>query len=200
MPVKTLPIDTDINIISFLANIFAKEPTLSFIEQLQTEELQQILKELDINYKDALWEQSPEQILDELEVEYTRLFIGPGPHIAPYESVQRGEAQLWGNYTVDVNKFYQRNGYRIADEFKELPDHISVELQFLAHLLQAEKKCLEKGQAEQVREIKAQYQLFLNNHLKQWLPGFTAQIKTQAKYAYYQAFAKILEQALFLSD
>lgn len=83
--------------------------------------------------------------LHELRSEYTRLFVGaPTPEVWPYEGVRhavaRGSEPLLfvGSVTEDVEKSYRASGFsRKPDAPNEPPDHVAVELEFLAHLAYA---------------------------------------------------------------
>ncbi|MEZ0343185.1 MAG: molecular chaperone TorD family protein [Caldimicrobium sp.] len=70
--------------------------------------------------------------LEKLKEEYTKLFISSFPTLPcpPYESYYR-EGLLLGETSQEVLEYYQRAGYQFTRE-GESPDHIAVELEFLA--------------------------------------------------------------------
>ncbi len=70
--------------------------------------------------------------LEELQTEYTRLFITDHPTLTcpPYESYYR-EGSVYGNASVEVREIYESHGLEYNFE-GEPPDHISVELEFIA--------------------------------------------------------------------
>ena len=67
--------------------------------------------------------------LEKLRQEYTKTFSIRGS-CRPYESYYR-EGLVYGNTSVEIKKYYESKGYTIALE-NELPDHISVELEYLS--------------------------------------------------------------------
>jgi len=78
-------------------------------------------------------------LAEDLAVEFTRLFIGPGPHISPHESVNTEthdvkEAALWSAQTVKVKKFIEAAGLEYDDSFSGMPDHVTAELEFMQRL------------------------------------------------------------------
>ena len=70
--------------------------------------------------------------LEEVQAEYTRMFISAYPALLcpPYESYYR-EGLVYGNSSVAAGEWYQKHGLDFKFE-GEPPDHLSVELEFLA--------------------------------------------------------------------
>ena len=70
---------------------------------------------------------------EELSVEYATLFVGPYELKAPpYGSVYLDEGRrVMGDSTIEVIRMYQEAGLTLDENFKELPDHIAVELEFI---------------------------------------------------------------------
>lgn len=75
--------------------------------------------------------------IEDLQVEYTRLLIGPfGLLVPPYGSYYlENNKELMGETTSAVSRIYLEAGLSIDDYFKELPDHIALELEFIYYLL-----------------------------------------------------------------
>jgi TorA maturation chaperone TorD len=71
--------------------------------------------------------------LGTLQLDYTRLFLGPFEILAkPYGSVYLdGEKVVMGDSTVRAQALYREGRFDVAEDFRELPDHIAVELEFL---------------------------------------------------------------------
>lgn len=79
----------------------------------------------------------------DLQKEYTRLFINAMPKVPapPYGSLYlEKEGLLWGYTTVEAVKLYIEGGLKIADNFKDIPDHFAVELEFMWYLIREEIK------------------------------------------------------------
>ena len=105
-----------------------------------------------------------------LEAEYARLFVGPGRPIAhPYESVHR-EGQVMGDCTLTVRSLYTDEG--LASDPDLLPDHVAVELEFMAHLAQKEAEAWGEGERDRAETSLRQQESFLREHLGRWLPDF----------------------------
>lgn len=126
--------------------------------------------------------------LQTLLVDHTRLFVGPStPAVMPYASFwltedmsQRHEA------TQQVRALYAEGGFDIGDDFRELPDHIAAELEFLYLLIFA----CNQAEDDAVRaEASARLSRFVAGHLDRWLGDFTAAVTAQAECAFYRELA-----------
>lgn len=136
---------------------------------------------------------------EELEIEYNRLFVGPG-HVPcpPYESVYRKDRPLMerglvmGPSTIDVQGMYGEAGLQKSRDFKDLPDHIAVELEFMRYLCAKEA---EEGPGRW-RSIQAR---FLDRHIRPWYLEFTECVRehTAGFYAVLaEELAKFLEEEI----
>lgn len=131
--------------------------------------------------------------LQELLVDYTRLFIGPSqPMAMPYASFwltadqsQRHEA------TMAVLDFYEEGGFEVSDEFRELPDHVAIELEFLYLLIFTENQAREEGAAEELAGSAALRRRFVGEHLAAWVDQFTAAVNSGAGTAFYRELADL---------
>jgi TorA maturation chaperone TorD len=123
-----------------LARIFRAEPDEALMGQIVAPPLSEALAEAGIDMAAILPAAPMGDIIRALAEEYTRLFLGPGKHISPHESVQlkRGSGVLWGPETGIVKRFIGEAGFDYDETYHGLPDHISVELEFLAHLVEQE--------------------------------------------------------------
>lgn len=85
---------------------------------------------------------------------YTALFLGPGrPRLCLHESAALS-GRLLGPETLAVEKMYRSAGLESIDA--ELPDHVSLELAFLAHAAAGGHASLERR--------------FIEQHAGRWLP------------------------------
>jgi TorA maturation chaperone TorD len=131
------------------------------------------------------------QDLQTLLVDYTRLFIGPSqPAAMPYASFwltsdpsQRHEA------TVAVLDLYEQGGFDISDDFRELPDHVAAELEFLYLLVFSQNQAQADGDAEQLSAANALHRRFVVEHLGAWVGAFTDMLKAGAGTAFYRELA-----------
>ena len=115
---------------------------------------------------------------DQLATEFTRCFINDYKHLKcpPYESWYR-EKTIYGKVVVDLYDIYSKYGIQ---PMKQLPDHISTEMEFLAYLYYLGKE--DEGKK------------FITDHLLKWVPQFIDDIE---KY-HYGEYTKLLAEALRL--
>jgi TorA maturation chaperone TorD/Pyruvate/2-oxoacid:ferredoxin oxidoreductase delta subunit len=122
-----------------------------------------------------------------LEREYTRLFLGPGRPVAhAYESVYR-EGRTMGETTLDVRHRLATEG--LAPRSQTLPDHVGIELAFMAHLAAREADAWADGDGEMARGYLAQQRSFLRDHLTAWLPQFCSRVLAGRPHARYADLA-----------
>jgi len=128
-----------------------------------------------------------------LLLDYTRLFLGPNHIIAkPYGSVWlEGGNTVMGESTMAVQALYQEGGFDMSEEFREVPDHVAVELEFLYLLIYRENEAVRNGEHD-AREAKAALrQRFLDEHLGRWVGPFTTAVKTGAQSNFYRQLAEL---------
>jgi TorA maturation chaperone TorD len=133
-----------------------------------------------------------------LLLDYTRLFLGPMQILAnPYGSVWLEENRtLMGDTTMAVLALYQEGGFEIDDEFREVPDHIAVELEFLYLLIFQENEARSSGDAARLTAVADLKARFLGQHLGRWIGPFTEAVKGSAESAFYRQLAELT--ALFV--
>ena len=86
---------------------------------------------------------------------------------------------------------YREGGFDIGAEFREPPDHIAAELEFLYLLIYRENEAVRNGEHD-AREAKAALrQRFLDEHLGRWVGPFTAAVKTGAQSNFYRQLAEL---------
>ena len=127
---------------------------------------------------EAFAAENPEDLL----VDYTRLFLGPVDTLAkPYGSVWLGGQQaLMQDSTMAVQQLYEEGGFDIDDGFRELPDHIAAELEFLYLLIFRETEAQRNGDLEALTAMAGLRKRFLAEHLGTWVGPFTRPSKRRA--------------------
>ena len=99
------------NIYSFISLVYLREPTKELVNILRRQDVEKVLNEGGIKIDLKIYGERDDRLLDELTVEYTRLFLGPGKHISPYESVwHKDYGMLWGKTTSEVKKIIESLG------------------------------------------------------------------------------------------
>ena len=133
-----------------------------------------------------------------LELEYNRLFVGPG-HVAcpPYESVYRRDRSgseiglVMGSSTSEMKTLYREAGLTISEGFKDLPDHIAVELEFMHFLCAKESESI--SQSDIAGAWRKRQADFANLHLKPWVETFADCILRSTDSSFYKAAANLLK-------
>ena len=130
---------------------------------------------------------------DALLLDYTRLFLGPTDTIAqPYGSVWlSGEMTLMQDSTMAVLELYREGGFEIDENFRELPDHIAVELEFLYLLIYREKQAQQADEVDALTSTAGLRKRFLDEHLGVWISPFTAAVRAGAKSNFYRELAEL---------
>lgn len=130
---------------------------------------------------------------EDLLLDYTRLFLGPNQVIAqPYGSVWlSAEMTLMGDTTMAVLQLYEEGGFELAADFRELPDHIAAELEFLYLLIFRQNQAWRSGDAAALDSATGLRRRFLDEHLGRWIGPFTAAVRSGAQCAYYRELAEL---------
>ena len=133
---------------------------------------------------------------DSLLLDYTRLFLGPSHIIAkPYGSVWlEGEEALMQDSTMAVQELYQEGGFEIAEDFRELPDHIAAELEFLYLLIYRENEARRNGDSQALTATAGLRTRFLGEHLGCWVGSFTATVRGGAQSGFYRELAELTDR------
>jgi TorA maturation chaperone TorD len=133
-----------------------------------------------------------------LNREYERAFglLATSPH-PPYETEYLPEKFAFqrAQQLADVAGFYRAFGLQLSPEYPERPDHIVVELEFMAFLIGMERKAAEGSLAEKNGRIavccEAQRR-FLQEHLVWWLPTFAKLLVHEHPGCFYAAVGRFL--------
>ncbi|MFH2121467.1 MAG: molecular chaperone TorD family protein [Pseudomonadota bacterium] len=131
---------------------------------------------------------------EELLVAYAKLFVGPNELLAPpYGSVYLdGEKMVMGDSTLEVIKLYEEQGLSMDSEFRNLPDHITAELEFMHYLIFKEVAALENSQWEEALDFIKTQKLFFDQFLKRWIKPFCDKIKQGTDNEFYTSLADCL--------
>lgn len=127
--------------------------------------------------------------LSALQVDYAKLFVGPFNLLAaPFGSVYLEKTwQVMGESTIDVFQRYREAGLEITEDFKEPPDHMAVELEFMYYLI---FKHLETGDEDYFKRQQA----FLSSHLGKWADSFTGLVRQHAQTDFYRYLASLTQK------
>jgi TorA maturation chaperone TorD len=131
--------------------------------------------------------------LQDLLVDYTRLFLGPMQALAkPYGSVWLdAKAELMQESTLALLALYAEAGFDIADDFRDLPDHVAAELEFLYLLIYREAAARSRNDKSALAAGIAVRRRFFDQHLGRWAEPFTAAIRQSAQTGFYRELAAL---------
>jgi TorA maturation chaperone TorD len=131
---------------------------------------------------------------EDLLVEYAKLFVGPYElKAAPYGSIYLDDGRkIMGDSTMEVLKIYKDEGLSIDDNFKELPDHIAVELEFMYYLIFKEIEAMEKSDDKKAAYFIEVQERFLRRFLGRWVKPFCDEIMKGTENEFYPALAECL--------
>jgi TorA maturation chaperone TorD len=177
-----------------LANLFRCEPGPELLNQLRSPEFHDLLGETGIDLGDEFFNDPLDEVHDRLRVEYTYLFLGPGKHISPHESVQRkrGSGILWGKETSAVKQFMAAAGFELSEAVNDIPDHISVELEFLSHLSAKEAEAWQADDHQAAAAALGWQHRFVADNVGKWIGRFCREVEAAAETPFYAEFARLL--------
>jgi len=132
------------------------------------------------------------QSVEQLAVEHARLFLGPFQLVAPpYGSYYLDDKKtVMGDSTAQVAAFYHACGLRLADDFHELPDHVTAELEFMSFLCYGERQAEAVGNLDELQRLAGVQREFLGRFLIPWLEPFTAAVISDGEAPFYQQVAR----------
>ena len=133
--------------------------------------------------------------LQDLLVDYTRLFLGAPQALAkPYASVWlTGEPELMQDSAMALLQLYAQGGFEIDDGFRDLPDHVAVELEFLYLLTYQQNQAWSVGDKEALHAVEVLRTAFLIGHLGRWLGPFMLAVHDHAECEFYRELAEFTE-------
>lgn len=111
-----------------------------------------------------------------VEEDYMRLFL-VNPQALPYESFYLDpQRRATGWILAQLEGEYAKRGLALSPSLQETPDHVAVELEFMAFLCDLEAQAWERRDLrESCQALKWQHG-FLDQHLKCWFPAFARQV------------------------
>ena len=176
-----------------LAAVFRRPLNARQLEGLRTTDMLAAMAAAGIDPGDGFTTDPFETVLDRLAIDYTQLFHGPETHIVPYQSVllDKGD-ELMGPAALEVRNFMAQAGFEVTRDSGELPDHIGVELAFLAALAQREAAARETDDAQTAERIGLLQRQFLAAHLGRWAGLFADKVQARASTGFYAAMADFL--------
>lgn len=185
-----------INIYGFLALIYRSEVGETVLQHIKKPAFQSVLSTMGAALEDEFLKKPENEIIEELAIEYTRLFVGPGKHISPHESVhhERGDGDwgtLWGKSTIEVKQFIEASGLEYKSDYHGIPDHISVELEFMQEAVKSEEQALKEQDKDGAAYCLSMEKQFIEEHLSKWIPLFCDKVIAEAELSFYKEIARL---------
>ncbi len=178
-----------------LARCYAAEPDVALGAALADPAIRALIAAFSPDTDVAALGPLTAAVCDGLAVEYTRLFLGPGPTVPPYESVHRPErgnaGRYWGDATVAFNRVLDGLGLALAEQFHGMPDHIATECELMALLLETEADARERGDTATADTCADGQAYVLGEHLGHWAQPLAARLGAAADAPFFHALADL---------
>jgi len=162
----------------YLEDVFANN-----INEGLLEELDDLLKEYSST--------NTENLFSDLKTEYHRLFIGYKKLLAPpYASVYwDSTGKLMKEPAILLKKLYKEWGFEVSKDYKDLPDHISLQLEFLYQLGEIMNKDSEYILYDVQKRV-------IDDIILKWIYKFAENINNYQSLKFYGLMVKILVNVL----
>ncbi|TWT41685.1 chaperone protein TorD [Phycisphaerae bacterium RAS1] len=186
------------SIYDFLAGCFTRPPTPQDVAAVRSGDFRGVCAGLhrDDVRRTQVAPRPASESLSEIHLEFMNLLNVPGgKYLAPFESVYRDSREiegqavrglLMGQSAVDVQKWYRLAALDFESDCKELPDHIGLELAYVAHLCRKEQDFEATGDAPRLSRAREMQRDFLAAHVDSWLGALRDRLYDKSTSAHYR--------------
>lgn len=133
--------------------------------------------------------------------DHSQLFVGPG-HV---------QAPPWGSVHIDVGFLHGPSSQKVAGAYRaaglepdrpdqEPPDHLAIELDFIAQLDKRISDALATGDVEEASQNLSALKDFVSNFLVPWVDSFSRLVEKHAETDFYRGLARITRSAVELQQ
>jgi len=125
--------------------------------------------------------------------EYTRLFINVFPHVIapPYGSFYLEKEGLVSARTMsEVLRFYHEAGFTLKEDLRDVPDHITHELEFMG-MLAAKESQASGNEKIKLEEIQMN---FLSRFILPWVLTFCERVAEDSRYLFYHYLGNLTKK------
>lgn len=132
-------------------------------------------------------------LLLEIEKDYTWMCFASKPHRLVYlfESVYN-EGKLYDESTFAIARLYYEAGLKLDEDFRLPPDHIAVELEFMAFLSFKEMEGLKTGDARIADYAALLQKKTLDEHLRNFALNVAERLGRHAGTSFYRGIARVM--------
>lgn len=131
-----------------------------------------------------------------LQKEHSRLFIGPFNLLAPpYESYHRNKGVVMGESSKQVEQIYAKTGMEVSPDFKDAPDHIVLEAEFMSRICESEINAWSANHADEANYYRKLQMFFLKEHLLTWVHLLQKAVENGSSFRFYPAILNTLSKA-----
>lgn len=132
----------------------------------------------------------------DLLIDYAHLFLGPVGLLAlPYESAWLEKQGVpAAEATQALLGLFADGGFEVDPEFRDLPDHIAVELEFLYTTFFRMAAAIRDGDQPAINELTDLRHRLIDLHLGRWFPDFHAAVNAGAQCRFYRELADLTAQ------
>jgi TorA maturation chaperone TorD len=185
------------NTYAFLSQAFLSEPTEQLVSGFLDENLISSLPETDeddgthpLRSFKATYDGNIESLVHEFEA----LFVVPirQTYVTPFASVFL-TGMVGQGPTMAARQFYQEAGLAVDEGTFESPDHVGMELEFMAMLCKKEIDALNAGEEDGVRNILALEGRFIKDHLMTWIPQLSEEILSKGMTDFYKGVSRFMK-------
>jgi TorA maturation chaperone TorD len=194
--------ESRLELVDFLIEALHDVPDEEFVETLLSGDVRipedEVNESLDRGFDelrtfiDEHQEYDLDTVQEALEREYTRLLVGPRPPVVAHETYYREDADYLGEGLADVEASYSAAGWSPPEEYPEENDFVAVELAFLRHLIDQQRRGAEEAVGFE--------RVFLDEHAMTWADGFTTDLRESTDSRLYVAVADIYEGVVQFED
>lgn len=119
--------------------------------------------------------------------------------VVPYESFyRRDDAMIESGLANPVVRFYRQYGFEADLEAARAlsPDHLGIELELMAALVDKELEARQRDDDEQVRRLLGIQHAFMRDHLLAWAPVYLLAVQRNARTLLYGEASEALLELL----
>jgi len=102
---------------------------------------------------------------------YSKLFLTPPTPVA-LNTGRYLDGAVMGGSVQAIEGWYRRHRLERTESFHDLPDHVALQLEFVARLFADAAAARRAGEDQEARRLEAEARAFLGAFVVHWLPGF----------------------------